>query len=101
MNYSLHEDLFDRIALFFIHTVHPLLYCLVALSCLKILLFTVNKRQSWKLQDLVYFNQSHLLFSTSDKSCMQKKVQNLLSKSIVLLLFILIILKLMLAEINW
>jgi len=41
------------------------------------------------------------MFSTSERSLMHKKLQNILSKSIVLLLCVIIALKLMLAQFNW
>jgi hypothetical protein len=100
MNNYQREDVFDRIALFLMHAVPFVFYCLLALCSLKVVLFVVNRRRSWKLQNLVYFNQSHIMFSTNDKSIIQKKVQNMLSRGIVMLLCILLTLKLMLAQVT-
>src|SRR3954463_1856320 len=97
----LHEDVFDYITLFLIHVAYSFTYCLFAICSLKIVLFFLNKRKSWKLQHLLYFGQSHVMFSTSDRSYMHKRLQNILSKSIVMLLCIIIALKLMLAQAAW
>ncbi len=99
MNNYQREDVFDRIALFLMHAVPLVFYCLMALCSLKVILFIVNRRRSWKLQNLVYFNQSHIMFSTNSKSIMQKKMQNMLTKGIIMLLCILLTLKLMLAQV--
>lgn len=98
MNNYLQEDVFDHITLFLMHIVYAITYCLFALCCLKLVLFFLNKRKSWKLQHLLYFGQSHTMFSTSNKSYTHKRLQNILSKSIVVLLCIMIALKLMLAQ---
>ena len=54
----------------------------------KILLFATNKRRTWKIHNLIYFNNKHLILSHSQKSYQSKVIQNELTIAICALLMI-------------